>query len=83
MSDADLIIAVMAGLAAFLIGVAALLRGWSGWLELKRAQMEGGIGTGTGIGSGRAAPSPAQRIELAALKERVRRLEAIANGVEG
>jgi hypothetical protein len=79
MSEADLIIAVVAGLAAFLIGVAALLRGWSGWLELKRAQMEGGIG----IGSGRAAPSPAQRIELAALKERVRRLEAIANGVEG
>ena len=78
MNDAELIIAVVAGLAAFLIGVAALLRGWSGWLELKRAQMEGG----TGIGP-RAAPSPAQRIELAALKERVRRLEAIANGVEG
>ena len=81
MNEADLIIAVVAGLAAFLIGVAALLRGWSGWLELKRAQMEGG---GVGMGTGpRAAPSSAQRIELAALKERVRRLEAIANGVEG
>jgi hypothetical protein len=82
MNDAELIIAVVAGLAAFLIGVAALLRGWSGWLELKRAQMEGDIGVGAGIGP-RTAPSPAQRIELAALKERVRRLEAIANGVEG
>jgi hypothetical protein len=82
MSDADLSIAVIAGLAAFLTGVAALLRGWSGWLELKRAQMERGAGIGAGIGPG-GAPSPAQRIELAALKERVRRLEAIANGVEG
>jgi hypothetical protein len=77
MSDTDLIITLAAGFAAFLIAVAALLRGWSGWLELKRAQM-GGAG-----GPARAAPSPAQRIELADLKERVRRLEAIANGVEG
>jgi hypothetical protein len=77
MSDMELIIAVVAGLAAFLIAVAALLRGWTGWLELKRAQMAGGDT------APRAAPSPAQRIELADLKERVRRLEAIANGVEG
>ena len=76
MSDMDLIIAVVAGLAAFLIAVAALLRGWNGWLELKRAQMAGGDTPP------RAALSPAQRIELADLKERVRRLEAIANGVD-
>ena len=77
MSDSDLIIALIAGLAAFIVAVAALLRGWSGWLELKRAQLEGRAGVP------RPAPSAAQRIELAALKERVRRLEAIANGVEG
>lgn len=77
MSDTDLIIAVAAGLAAFLIAVAALLRGWNGWLELKRAQIGGGDI------APRAAPSPTQRIELADLKERVRRLESIANGVEG
>ena len=79
MSDSDLIIALIAWLGAFIVAVAALLRGWSGWLELKRAQLEGRAGPS------RAAPSPApaQRIELAALKERVRRLEAIANGVEG
>jgi hypothetical protein len=76
MSDMDLIIALAAGLAAFLIAVVSLLRGWTGWLELKRAQMGGHAGPA------RAAPSPAQRIELAALKERVRRLEAIANGAE-
>ena len=77
MSDTELILAVAAGLAAFLIAVAALLRGWSGWLELKRAQIE------SRTGPARGPASPAQRIELAALKERVRRLEAITNGVEG
>lgn len=77
MSDTELIIAVVAGLAAFLIAVAAMLRGWNGWLELKRAQM-----SQRGTGSF-PSPSPAQRIELADLKERVRRLESIANGVEG
>ncbi|QUL38084.1 hypothetical protein [Erythrobacter sp. JK5] len=59
----------------------ALLRGWQGWLELKRqeldraghsgpAEIEGGAGVG------------AARIELADLKERIRKLEAIASGVE-
>jgi hypothetical protein len=76
MSDFDLIISVVAGLAAFLVVVAALLRGWSGWLELKRAQLDGAGGPA------RAGHAPAQRIELAALKERVRRLEAIASGVD-
>jgi len=77
MSDSEWIIALAAALAAFLIAVAALLRGWSGWLELKRAQLE------DRGAPARGAASPAQRIELAALKERVRRLEAIADGVEG
>lgn len=77
MEDTDLVVAVVAGLAAFLIAVAALLRAWNGWLELKRAQM------GSLDGPLPAGPSPSQRIEVADLKERVRRLEAIANGVEG
>jgi hypothetical protein len=81
MSDTNLIIAVTAGLAAFLIAIAALLRGWSSWLELKRAQLERSAGPGADYAP--ASPSPAARIELADLKERVRRLEAIANGVEG
>ena len=52
----------------------ALLRGWTGWLDVKRLELE------TGSGSDRA-PAPA-RIELADLKERVRKLEAIASGIE-
>ena len=76
MTDTTLIIAV-AGLAGFLIAIVALMRGWTAWLELKRAEMERGGQPAT------ASPSPAARIELADLKERVRRLESIASGVEG
>ena len=52
------------------------LRGWRGWLELKRAELQqnGHIDT--------AAPSAGSRIEVADLKERIRKLEAIAAGVD-
>ena len=56
---------------------AASLRGWQGWLTLKtrelemhRGEVEGGAGTGMA------------RIEIADLKERIRKLEAIAAGVD-
>lgn len=65
----------VAGLAAFLLVVGALLRGWSDWLALKRAELEA-------RDQQPASATPAARIELADLKARVRRLEAIANGVE-
>jgi hypothetical protein len=67
---------------AFLTGMvivaATLLSGWQGWLALKRRELdarrpheiEGGAGEG------------AARIEIADLKERIRKLEAIANGVD-
>lgn len=56
----------------------ALLRAWQGWLELKRRELErlGSREIEGGAGSGKA------RIELADLKERIRKLEAIASGVE-
>jgi hypothetical protein len=53
----------------------AALKGWEGWLELKRMEM----------GSDRGTPSPGAspvRTEVAALKDRVRKLEAIANGID-
>jgi hypothetical protein len=76
-------------LAASLVLVTAIVCGaglaaWRGWLDLKRAQLQ----------ARRPAPvadeeeeEPSEagtgaRIELAAVKERLRRLEAIANGVE-
>ena len=65
-----------------LIGLAILawtaLRGWRGWLELERMRLE--ARTLSPAASNTA--SPAARIELADLKERVRKLEAIAAGVD-
>ena len=68
-------ILAVAGLAGFLLLVAALLRGWSDWLALKRAELDA-------QDQAPASATPAARIEIADLKARVRRLESIANGVE-
>ena len=76
MEDIGLIATVAAALIVMLIATVALLHGWRGWLELKRAELDS-------RGGQPRSPSPQARIELADLKERVRRLEAIANGVEG
>jgi hypothetical protein len=65
-------------LLGLLVLSATALRGWQGWLALKereldrhhRPEIEGGVGTG------------AARIEIADLKERIRKLEAIASGVD-
>jgi hypothetical protein len=62
-------------LAGLIISAAALLRGWQGWLDLKRAELDARRYDAT-------PPSPASRIEIADLKERVRKLEAIAAGVD-
>lgn len=74
MSDAGTLVAVLAAavIALAMLSLAAL-RGWDGWLELRRLELT----------QGRRAdpPSPgAARLELADLKDRVRRLEAIAEG---
>jgi hypothetical protein len=67
-------------LVAVIVLVGAALRAWQGWLELKRSELErvpagrGGSEEGSGLGTA--------RIELADLKERIRKLEAIASGVE-
>jgi hypothetical protein len=76
MIDPSSLIPVGAALVALLIAIVASLRGWQGWLALKRAELDARNAT---LPDG---PSPAARIELADLKARVRRLEAIANGVE-
>lgn len=62
-------------LAGLGIALLAALRGWQGWLELKRLEL-------TGPGA-REPRSPAmERIEMADLKERIRKLEAIASCVD-
>jgi hypothetical protein len=59
------------GLVALSIAVLAALKGWQGWLEVKRMELAAPRG---------AEPrSPAmERIEIADLKERIRKLESIA-----
>ena len=65
-----------AALLAIVVLAVAGLKAWAGWLELQRLALDGH----------RAAPASANpsgaRIELADLKERVRKLEAIAAGVD-
>jgi hypothetical protein len=68
--------------AVLIIGIAiialAALKGWSQWIALRRMELEG------------AGPAPStdthsftgNRIELADLRERVKKLEAIAAGVD-
>ena len=63
---------VIAGLGAASI---AGLKAWNGWLELKRMEL-------TQIGGDRGLPPAGGRIEIADLRERVRKLEAIAAGID-
>ena len=51
------------------------LKGWQGWLELKRFEL-------THASGDRTMPPAGNRIELADLRERVRKLEAIAAGID-
>lgn len=58
----------------------ATLTGWRGWLALKQQELQHQPG-----GSDRSAPAlpnASARIEIADLKERIRKLEAIAAGVD-
>ncbi|MEP9357302.1 hypothetical protein [Sphingomonas sp. KR3-1] len=56
---------------------AAGLSGWRGWLALKRQEL-----SAHHVGDAPAMPTAASRIEIADLKERIRKLEAIAAGVD-
>jgi hypothetical protein len=76
MESATLIFAASLLLAIAIVTLASL-RGWQGWLQLKareldlhRPEIEGGVS------------SCMARIEIADLKERIRKLEAIAAGVD-
>jgi hypothetical protein len=75
MSDPNLYVTLAAsGLAGLGMLVYATLSGFRSWLALKQQEL------------GRIAapemPSAGARIEIADLKERIRKLEAIAAGVE-
>jgi hypothetical protein len=63
---------VIAGLGGASI---AALRAWNGWLELKKMELAQSLGD-------RGLPPASGRIEIADLRERVRKLEAIAAGID-
>jgi hypothetical protein len=65
-----IVTAASAGVIGLSITSAAGLKAWNGWLEIKRQE----------LGDGR--PSPSRR-DVAELKDRVRRLETIASGIDG
>ena len=51
------------------------LKAWNGWLELKKMELAQATGD-------RGLPPATGRIEIADLRERVRKLEAIAAGID-
>lgn len=66
-------------LVAVIVVAGALLRAWQGWLDYKRQELDRtAIQQARDEGSGMGTA----RIELADLRERIRKLEAIASGVE-
>ncbi len=77
MTDPILIATVAATLlAAAAIAAWAGLKAWHEWLELKRMELVSGRAEAT------MPTATGGRIELADLKERVRKLEAIAAGID-
>jgi len=65
--------------SSILVGLGAAswagLKAWNGWLELKKIELTQAIGD-------RGLPPASGRIEMADLRERVRKLEAIAAGID-
>ena len=68
--------------ATSLAGLAMLttagLSGWRGWLALKQRELD----ARGGVSNEAPVPTAGSRIEIADLKERIRKLEAIAAGVD-
>ena len=76
MSDAGALVAILAAVVVALAMLSlAALKGWDGWLQLRRMELS------QKNRDANLTPAAA-RLELADLKDRVKRLEAIANGVE-
>jgi len=76
----DQIIFGATSLAAIAIVAFAMLRGWQGWLTLKEHELERSVAPHREPEGGSAIG--AARIELSDLKERIKKLEAIASGVD-
>jgi len=78
MSMTTSLILAATALAITAILCLASLRAWNGWLALKRLELD----RARSDGADRAEDDIGVRIELAAVRERLKKLEAIASGVE-
>ncbi|GMM92513.1 hypothetical protein [Qipengyuania sp. MTN3-11] len=75
------IIIAAAALIGLAVVTAGLLIGWREWLALKRQELERSpLASGSRPEEGSSLG--AARIEISDLKERIRKLEAIASGVD-
>lgn len=74
MSSADSLI-ILGGCTLIALAMVSMVFAWSwkAWLDLRRHQLDQGA---------RGVPAVANRIDLADLRERIKKLEAIAAGVD-
>ena len=77
----DQVLIATAALLGLVVIAASALKGWQGWLQLKLRELD--RVQPVEPRSGHSLPgNGVARIEIADLKERVRKLEAIAAGVD-
>ena len=74
MVDTSMFVEWGAWIICTIIASIALLKAWNGWLELKKLELRSDQSIDV--------ESPAGRIALADLRQRLRRLEAIAEGID-
>jgi hypothetical protein len=65
------------GLTALVIAAAVALKGWQAWLEVRKMEL-----ASPGMEHDELSRMTGGRIEMADLKERVRKLEQIASGID-
>lgn len=78
-TTAELMLLSASTLTALALAAAVWAWSWKGWLELKRHELHADP---LGPAAQPGPQSAGSRIELADLRERVRKLEAIAAGVD-
>jgi hypothetical protein len=78
----DNLLITSASLIGLVVVAVTLLSGWQGWLAFKRRELETRRVHHHGAEIEGGAHEGAARIEIADLKERIRKLEAIASGVD-
>lgn len=75
MTDASTLILAATSLVGLALAAVASLKGWQAYLDYKRLELASHVGDAQ-------LPPAGGRIEIADLKERVRKLEAIAAGID-